>query len=1071
MIAFPKRLLILTQLLLILLSTLFVIPSQKTSAIAGGDMNFPSGFEETLNSAISVKFLDPYHIQVEGAPGIKLFSNPTWPSDVTYATILNTIYTIGEGCTWTQNYTIEFNDGERDRSIEINAVIKKGKYEGQSSLRDAAGALGTAVKWSSYLATFGATALAEYAVDSTFSSDGNNECDLPSAWSTDQALVDYFPSGEFSQHNLTIRVHEGDKSIYLFEENDDGSGMGWKELDGGSVFNSDYRGLALADKFRGSQAARDGLRLGYAFVNKEAKKIVATYDASKEFLLCAAASDGQRYFQESACNSGARISTTAWNSMTDEQVVSTLSDGPGMFPATLTTSSGDKGIQIAKFDSELSLALQAGLIDSPGGEDGIIEASCEDNDGEFVFFQCAIIRAASDAINELDARVRAALEIKPSYYKNELIRESWSNFRDIAYILLIPALLVMVISTALGYSFVDAYTVKRALPRLIIAIIFIALSFDLCTALIDVTTTIGKGVGGLIATPFGGSDALTLTNIFSPSKVSGAALGGGVISGIALAAVGGVTLGILASYLLVGAISITIIFALLTMREMIILFLLILSPLAILSWIFPGNDKMWKLWWGSFSKLLMIFPLIVGLLVTGRAFAFLMAQTSADGIEGVFLTFAKLVAYVGPFFFIPAAFKFAGGAFANLAGMANDRSRGLFDKQRKYRGESMKKQRAAIASGRGFKGVDPGDKGIRGRLNKLGQNSYVRKNLGLRGYSSTARDAALDRMEIEEKDHASKDVVTTTKLRNDDFAHIVNLDTEAESIKYLVEEKGFTLTAAKKEAAQAAALKREHGVTTLRMMAVDAKSSSKTSYTGGIDEMLEDIMRAAHGDEIMAMTMLGSASQAAMAAGRFDLGGGSYGEKAGMLKAKMRGETTAASIGTDGRVEVDAEGNAVMFDVGSSSAINQRQAGKALDGLTTWELSRMHPTAAKNVSQNIPLDFGRLAENMSNGIDPQGIGIAQKAAHTKTLEAGLSSLPPEVARIMSVGLTDTQNFTPVTIDGQVLNSAQEVVRHFEAGGGSAEAQKAFQDLSRNPYTGMTPAQIEDARNRGAGAPS
>jgi hypothetical protein len=342
------------------------------------------------------------------------------------------------------------------------------------------------------------------------------------------------------------------------------------------------------------------------------------------------------------------------------------------------------------------------------GEDREDEAerdeSCEDNDGEFVFFTCAIIGLASGAINTLDGQVRKSLDVKEEYYRNDGIKDAWASIRNVAYVLLIPVMLVMVIGTALGFSFVDAYTVKRALPRMFAAIIFMALSYDICIIMIEVVSAVGGGIGGLIATPFGGSSELTLTNIFSPSAAQGGNifLGTGIIAGIAVG-VGALSLGILASYLLIGAVSLIIIFAMLTLREMILLFLIILAPLAIISWIFPGNDKLWKLWWSSFSKLLYLFPLIVGLLVTGRAFASIINTTGADGIEGVFLTFAKLVAYIGPFFFIPALFKFAGGAFGNIAGMANDRSKGLFDRQRKYRGNKRVETKKDALEGNRFK--------------------------------------------------------------------------------------------------------------------------------------------------------------------------------------------------------------------------------------------------------------------------------------------------------------------------------------------------------------------------------
>jgi hypothetical protein len=41
-----------------------------------------------------------------------------------------------------------------------------------------------------------------------------------------------------------------------------------------------------------------------------------------------------------------------------------------------------------------------------------------------------------------------------------------------------------------------------------------------------------------------------------------------------------------------------------------------------------------------------------------------------------------LVAYVGPFFLIPKTFKWAGGVFANLAGIVNDKERGPIDRMR-----------------------------------------------------------------------------------------------------------------------------------------------------------------------------------------------------------------------------------------------------------------------------------------------------------------------------------------------------------------------------------------------------
>lgn len=53
-----------------------------------------------------------------------------------------------------------------------------------------------------------------------------------------------------------------------------------------------------------------------------------------------------------------------------------------------------------------------------------------------------------------------------------------------------------------------------------------------------------------------------------------------------------------------------------------------------------------------------------------------------------------LVAYLLPYALIPLTFKFAGGLFATVAGMANDRSKGLFDRARNKRPEKYGRMRA-----------------------------------------------------------------------------------------------------------------------------------------------------------------------------------------------------------------------------------------------------------------------------------------------------------------------------------------------------------------------------------------
>ncbi len=354
------------------------------------------------------------------------------------------------------------------------------------------------------------------------------------------------------------------------------------------------------------------------------------------------------------------------------------------------------------------------------------EDSCETKGGDLSWILCPILSGSAWAIRTMDDFIQKTLNVEEKYYNNANLKSAWRNIRNIAYFVIIPAMLIIVISTALGFSFLDAYTVKKAMPRIIIAVMFMALSYEICVFMIETVNIIGKGIGGIIAAPFGGTEELTFDVLFKPDQSDSTVFFGGIIAGGALTAitVGPAVIGLMASYALVAAIAIAIILALLTIRELVIIFLILLAPLAIISWVFPGKDGGWKLWWNTFTKMLLLYPIIMGLLVAGRVFATIIPKGS--GIEGAFNVLAKLVVYIAPFFFIPQAFKLAGSAFANIAGVVNNRSKGVFDRQRKYRGEKMGQAKEGRKSGNLYKGKNA-------LTNRLNTAAAVGSNLGKAG--------------------------------------------------------------------------------------------------------------------------------------------------------------------------------------------------------------------------------------------------------------------------------------------------------------------------------------------------
>ncbi len=344
---------------------------------------------------------------------------------------------------------------------------------------------------------------------------------------------------------------------------------------------------------------------------------------------------------------------------------------------------------------------------------------------------CPIIAAANEVVEQLDNAIVKELNINTEEYFGEAgdafstsgeFYTVWSSFRTIGLILLLIAALIMVISQAIGVGPFDAYTVKKIMPRIILAIIFMTLSWQICKFLIDITNELSLALRVVIQSPFSG--------VGSPivgGKTSAAA-------GI-LAIYAGLGLGILGllSFVLTALMAVLIAFIILTLRKMVIIFLVLISPFAIACYILPNTQKAWRLWWDTFSKALLMFPIIMGFIAVGRVFA-AVTDASNKNHDSLFAQVVVMVAYFGPYFALPTAFRLAGGAIANIAGIANDRGRGAFDRLKNFRQNRSKDRIGKFRSG-GYYNTDT----RRGRFgNKLGTYMFdtdekIPYELGKRG--------------------------------------------------------------------------------------------------------------------------------------------------------------------------------------------------------------------------------------------------------------------------------------------------------------------------------------------------
>jgi hypothetical protein len=276
---------------------------------------------------------------------------------------------------------------------------------------------------------------------------------------------------------------------------------------------------------------------------------------------------------------------------------------------------------------------------------------------------CGVLRAIDDTVNKFNNLITDQLNYAVDQNLSPQVHQAWSIFRILASVVLVIIMLVMILAQASGGGPFDAYTIRKLLPKLVIAIILIQLSWLMFRYLVVVVNDAGKGIGDILAAPFGGQDKISFDNLMGALGSTGVAIGG---AGTFLSAVAVIInpFGalMLAFFVVVGVL---VALGVLLFRQALITACIIFSPIALVLWILPGTSRYWKLWWENFSKALLLFPIIASMLVIGHIFAWIV--TSSGGSPGPLDVFAVIIGFFGPFYLLPKAFSWGGTAMSMAA--------------------------------------------------------------------------------------------------------------------------------------------------------------------------------------------------------------------------------------------------------------------------------------------------------------------------------------------------------------------------------------------------------------------
>jgi len=232
------------------------------------------------------------------------------------------------------------------------------------------------------------------------------------------------------------------------------------------------------------------------------------------------------------------------------------------------------------------------------------------------------------------------------------------------------------------------------------------------------------------------------------------------------------------------------------------------------------------------------------------------------------------------------------GVFGNLAGMVNDRSRGFFDKQRKFRQNKRAQTFQNSRNSNRFKGKNA----LSRRLNRgIGYTTNLDK-AGVNPMKARAnmRAALAERDLAGMQENMEKNAAFKPFIGNDDLlaAATAGRGTTADA-KAFLQSKGQSGKELQQNLSHITRAKESMGERQFAMASAVANASTGTGYGGGAGEMLDTLMRASGGDASLYGNMLAQAKSKAEGARRYDLAGAGYGDMYGQMQAIGRAANPA----------------------------------------------------------------------------------------------------------------------------------------------------------------------------------
>lgn len=391
------------------------------------------------------------------------------------------------------------------------------------------------------------------------------------------------------------------------------------------------------------------------------------------------------------------------NAITGESTLYTISfsDGAELRTATKATysefrvdGSGNVGSRIGSGRSiDVVAATASNSVNN--GNDPAAAAASSCTIEQIGWFVCPISNFLAWGMDNIFDMLKGFLVVQPlSNDTDGPLYQAWSMIRSIANIAFVIAFIIIIYSqlTSVG---LNNYSLKKLLPRLIIAAVAVNVSYIICALALDISNILGSHLQDLLmgmreAIQMDDTDAVPTWGAVTSAILAATAGAGAVAIGTTgLIIASGASLGaaviLLLPMLLALIIAVLVALLVLAVRQALIILLIIIAPLAFVAYLLPNTEKWFEKWRGLFMTMLVFFP-IFSLIFGGSQLAAHLIMVAADPGSDNFINIVLLAMFVqvAPLVLTPILIKFSGSLIGRIAGIVNNPSKGLIDRTRAW---------------------------------------------------------------------------------------------------------------------------------------------------------------------------------------------------------------------------------------------------------------------------------------------------------------------------------------------------------------------------------------------------